>query len=224
MCRSKTLNAALCMVMSSSFALEKMYGFSVGSSENVTEVNYHGSGTQNISAMSTQTGNASFSVSHFFGLKQLKEDGFFHSYQIDLGYNTLNHNAFSATFNGETNPLSLKIKSGAYYGLSTRFGLERGDYSLYAITGLRLSEWEVTANNGSSTTVLGLSAGSYEVFKKTSSSPIIGAGIHLVISDTIHALFEQLYLPTESNNRNTDTSQYWSNSLTQYVTSVSLVF
>lgn len=218
---------------SNAVALDKFFGLTAGTKSNLNQASYTDHDPASHAKMSISTGSSSIFFAAFAGVKYYVSDYVMHSYQLDVGYDTLNKQAFTQTLSGSAagENTSINLKTGAFYGISTRYGLERGDYSLYLITGLRSAQWKATIENNYATESNGIPAHSSKPLTNTAISTLIGAGVHLVLSDSFNGLVEYQYIPasiyTYSGTKLTDQAgndAAWTTKPSQQVISFSLLF
>lgn len=218
---------ALCL--GQALALDTIIGLTAGSQLNVSKADFNGNNPSVPYAMTFSSGSSSLFLGTFAGIKRFHGDYLVSSYQIDAGYDSLNNEMLSLTSAGASAPSTIiTAKTGFYYGLSSRFGIARGDYSLYLISGLKSGQWTKTVENKSDTVSQAIPPASKKDFITTPINALIGIGMHLVLNDSTNGLFEYQYiLPSNYNKNSFDSDGYqasWSTKLSQQAVSFSLIY
>lgn len=228
MTATRTAISILCTLsLSQAMALDTFVGIGIGSNQNISKATFDNNTTP--ASMTINSGNDALIFSSFAGVKRYVSSYIMNSYQLDVGYDTLNNEMFTQMTPGsDADNAVITAKTGFYYGASTRFGLERGDYSVYLISGVRSGQWTVNVANKSSTANQGIPANSSKDFITTSVSLLTGLGVHLALTDRINGLFEYQYMLPSNYNKNTYSSNGdsidWSTKLTSQNVTVSLIF
>lgn len=197
-------------------------GLGLASAQNNSNVTISSLADSPISQYQIKTGDSSFQVFGFAGIKKMVHPAVFIGHEVRIGYDTLSHDAFIRTLQSGETQSDVTVKGGLFYEISSKMGLERGDYALYGVMSLRSAQWSLQTKQGSLLSEI-LSNSGQE--KRSSTAPGIGGGVDLVLNDRSGLRIEFLsYFPSNTSVFQDQSRAKMTGSLREHVLNIALIY
>ena len=165
---------------------EPFYSFGLGTNGNTGNLTI----TTPTTTQKTQSGSTSYEIKASYGKKHYLNNFTTGSWEMSIGYDSLHANILSRTNISGSSLANIYGKTGLNYTFSGFIGLERGDYTLYTRSGLRVTRWSLNIDDPNG---LLLPTTPVVTKKKTTTTPGMGMGIQIALSDSMSGRLDYTY-------------------------------